>query len=294
MVASLDSVVPMARLVPWLLRVAWAVLPVTAGPGLAAALDGRDAAVRTTASVGLWAAWAVVLVATLVPHPIALTVVRVAVPAGGLASAAAAVAGHGELGAAWWVVVLAVTFLPETAAVFVNGPAYPNERRFLLRAPGPLLLGPLPVAWAVVVAAPTAAALLLAGRQWVAGIVVVALGGPATVVLARALHRLSRRWIVFVPAGVVVHDDLALADAMLFQRRGVVAIRPATVDTPSLDLTRGALGLALELELGEPVTVNVTKPRVAGGEATTCTGLLFTPTRPGAVLAEARSRRLPT
>lgn len=284
----------MTRALPWLLRAAWAVLPFTAGPGLAAALDGRDAAVRTTASVGLWAVWAVVLVATLVPHPIALTVVRVAAPGGAVASAIAATAGHGELGAAWWVVVLTVTFLPETAAVFVNGPAYPNERRFLLRAPGPLLLGPLPLAWAVVVGAPTAAVLLLAAGQWVAGIAVLAVGGPAAVVLARALHGLSRRWIVFVPAGVVVHDDLALADAMLFQRRGVVAIRPATVDTRSLDLTRGALGLALELALSEPVTVNVTKPRVAGGEATTCTALLFTPTRPGAVLDEARSRRLPT
>ena len=284
----------MARVVPWLLRVAWAALPFTAGPGLAAALDGRDAPVRTTASVGLWAVWAVVLVATLVPHPIALTVVRVAAPAGAAASLAAAIGGHGELGAAWWVVVLPVAFLPETGAEFVNGPAYPNERRFLLRVPGALLLGPLVVAWAVVVGVPVAGALLLAAGQWVAGVAVLAVGGAPAVVLARALHGLSRRWIVFVPAGVVVHDDLALADAMLFQRRGVTGVHPATVDTHSLDLTRGALGLALELVLAEPVTVNVTRPRTAGGEATTCTGLLFTPTRPGAVLAEARSRRLPS
>jgi hypothetical protein len=284
----------MTRFVPWLLRAAWAVLPLTAGPALAAALDGRDLTVRTTASVGLWAVWVVVLVATLVPHPIALTVVRVAAPAGAGASVAAVGEHLGWLGVLSWVVVLAVTFLPETAATFVNGPAYPNERRFLLRPPGALLLGPLPLAWAVLVGAPTAGALLLASRQWLAGGVVLALGLPAAAVLARSLHGLSRRWIVFVPAGVVVHDDLALADAMLFQKRGVTGIRPATTDSTALDITQRALGLALELSLGEPVTVNVTTPGTPVGKATTCTGLLFTPTRPGAVLAEARARRLPT
>jgi hypothetical protein len=111
-------------------------------------------------------------------------------------------------------------------------------------------------------------------------------------VLARSLHGLSRRWLVFVPAGVVVHDDLALADAMLFQRRGVTGLRPAPADTDALDLTRGALGLVLELALGEPVTVNVTTPGTPVGKATTCTAMLLTPTRPGAVLSEARSRRI--
>jgi hypothetical protein len=238
--------------------------------------------------------WGLVLLATLVPHPIALTVVRVAAPAGAAASLAAAVDGHGGLGAIWWIPTLAVVFLPETGAVFVNGPAYPNERRFLLRPPGPLLLGPVPLAWAVLVGAPTAAVLLLAARQWVLGAVVALAGLPVAVLLARSLHGLSRRWFVFVPAGVVMHDDLALSDAMLFQRRGVAGIRPATIDSPSLDITQRSLGLALELSLKEPVTVNVATPRSPVGKATTCTGLLFTPTRPGAVLNEARARRLPS
>lgn len=284
----------MTRAAPWMLRVAWAVLPFVAGPGLAAALDGYSAPVRTTASVGLWAVWALVLVATLVPHPIALTVVRVAAPAGALASAAAAIAGHGPVAAGWWAVVLVVAFLPETGAWFVNGPAYPNERRFLLRPPGALLLGPLFLAWGLVVAAPVAGALLLAARQWVFGALVLAVGLPVAVVLARSLHGLSRRWLVFVPAGVVVHDELALADAMLFQRRGVVALRPAPAGTDALDLTRRALGLALELQLGEPVTVNVSTPGTPVGTATTCTAMLMTPTRPGAVLEEARARRIKT
>jgi hypothetical protein len=256
------------------------------------ALDGRDPAVRSAASVGLWAVWTLVLVATLVPHPIALTVVRVAAPAGAVASLVAAVDGHGSPPLLLWLLVLAIAFLPETGAHFVNGPAYPNERRFLLRPPGALLLGPIPLAWGIVAGVPAAAVLLLAARSWLLGALTVVVGLPVAALLARSLHGLSRRWLVFVPAGVVVHDDLALADAMLFQRRGVAGIRPATTDSTALDITQRALGLALELSLKEPVTVNVTVPRTPVGKATTCTALLFTPTRPGALLAEARTRRL--
>jgi hypothetical protein len=282
-----------ARLLPWVLRVSWAVLPFTAGPGLAGALDGRDAAVRTTASIGLWTLWALVLVATLVPHPIALTVVRVAAPGGAVASAIAAATGHAPLGAVWWVVVLAVAFTPETAMTFVNGPAYPNERRFPLRAPAPLLFAPLPLAWAAVVGLPVAGGLLLAAQRWVPGGVVLAVGLPVAGVLARSLHGLARRWVVFVPAGVVVHDELALADPVLFQRRGIAALRPAPAGTEAHDLTQRALGLALELALAEPVTVHLATPGNRAGRAVSPTALLFTPTRPGAVLAEADRRRIP-
>jgi hypothetical protein len=281
------------RLLPWVLRVSWAALPFLAGPGLAGALDGRDAAIPTTASVGLWAVWALVLVATLVAHPVALTALRVTAPAGAVASALAAATGHAPLGAAWWILVLAVAFAPETAMTFVNGPAYPNERRFPLRAPAPLLLAPLPLGWAAVVGLPVAGALFLAGRQWVAGALVLAAGLPVAAVLTRSLHGLARRWVVFVPAGVVVHDELALADPVLLQRRGIAALRPAPAGTDAHDLTQRALGLALELVLTEPVPMHMATPGNRAGRAVSPTALLFTPTRPGAVLAEAARRRIP-
>src|SRR5688572_17062117 len=82
------------RLLPWAVRAAWATLPFTVGAALAAALDERSSAVRTTASAGLWAAWVVVLVATLVPHPISLTALRVSMPAVVVATALAAAAGE--------------------------------------------------------------------------------------------------------------------------------------------------------------------------------------------------------
>ena len=283
------------RLFPWMLRAAWAGLPFTVGPSLAAALDGRSRPVQVVASAGLWAAWAAVVAATLVPHPLGLTALRTAAPAALAAAVAAAVAGHASplaLGGAGLAVALA--FLPETGVLFVNGPAYPGERRFPLRVPGPLALGVLPLSWALALGLPGAGALLLAAGRWVVGGLVLAVGLPVAVVLLRALHGLSRRWVVFVPAGVVLHDPLGLVDPVLFRRQVIQALRPAPAGTDSLDLTQRALGLALELVLTEKVPMTLVKPGSRLGEAGASARLVFTPTRPGAVLREAAARRLPT
>lgn len=282
------------RLIPWALRAVWAVLPLTSGPAFADALDGRSQPVQAVASLGLWAAWVVVLVATLVPHPVSLTVVRCAAPGALAAALAAAIDGDGgPLAVSTAALALAVALLPETGAAFVNGPAYPDERRFLLRAPAPLLLGVLAVVWAVAVAPVVAGPLLLAAGQWVSGGLVVVAGGALSVLLFRAMHGLSRRWLVFVPAGVVLHDHMALGDPVLFRRQVVARLGPAPADTDALDLTQAAPGLGLELALTEEVALVRAKPGQRAGEAATPSRVLFTPTRPGAVLREAAERGLP-
>jgi hypothetical protein len=286
-----------ARLSPWALRVVWAALPLAAGPRLAAALDARSPAVRSAASVGLWAGWAVVLLATLVPHPLALTAVRIGAPAGAAAVGAALVWHSGkpwEAAVALVAVVAAtgVAFSAPVGMAFVNGPAYPDERRFPLRPPGALLLGPLPVAWGVAVGGPAATVLLLAAGRWWAGAAAGAAGLPAAAVMARSLHGLARRWLVFVPAGVVLHDPLSVADPVLFRRQVIDSLGPAPAGSDSLDLTQAAPGLALELVLREKVAMVLVRPGRRGDEAGASARLLFTPSRPGRVLDEARARRL--
>jgi len=278
--------------VPWLVGALWAALPFTAGPALADALHGASEPVRMLASAGLWVGWAAAMVAAAVPHPIALTALRVLAPAGVAAAIAAAAGGHGSaLAVGWTVVVLAWVFSPAVGARCVNGPAYPNERRYLLRAPGPLLFGPLPLAWALAVGGACAGPLLLAGRHWVTGTVSIAIGAPLAVILVRSIHNLSRRWAVFVPAGFVLHDPLALLDPILFTRRTVTSLRAATVGE-GLDLTQGAPGLALELVLNEPVSLTLMKPGRRQGTPESAARVVFTPTRPGAVIDEARTRRI--
>ena len=278
----------------WIVRALWLALPFSAGPAFADSLDGASRAVQVVASGGLWVAWAVVVVATLVPRPVGLTALRLVAPAAVAALVAAAGGGHvSVVGLVNAAIVSLLAVSVEVATVFVNGAAYPNERRFPLKAPGPLLLGPLELAWAMTVAGATAGPLLLAGRQWVAGGVALVTGLPLAYVLGRSLHLLSRRWAVLVPAGLVLHDPMTLADPVLFQRATIDVLHPAPAGTDSLDLTQRALGLAVELVLRDKVPMTLVTPGDRRGEQGASARLLFTPGRPGRLLAAAGERRIP-
>jgi hypothetical protein len=286
------------RLFPWLLRVVWVVLPFTMGPALGAVLAPHTDQVRFAAAALAWSAWAVVLVGTLVPLPVGLTALRITAPAvAGVAIAAACTNWPSALAATIAVIsallALVVAMAPAAGVLYVNGPAYPNERRYPLRPPGPLLLGPLEVAWALTIGPPAAGVLLMAAKAWIAGGIVLGAGLPLSYVLAQALHRLSLRWVVFVPAGLVLADPLTLAEPVLFMREVVETLRPAPAGSDSLDLTQRAFGLALELVLWEKVSLVLVKPGQAGGSPGSSARMLFTPTRPGRVIAEARSRSIP-
>jgi hypothetical protein len=281
----------------WPARVTWFVVPVLLGPAVGGALDSASRPVQLVVSIGLWAGWAVVLVATLVPSTVSLTALRVAAPAAVVAAVAAIVADGPStatvMGLVGALVAALAAFWPGTGEAFVAGSSYGDERRMPLRVPGPLLAGPLVLAWAVAAAGVAAGPLLLAARQWLVGALALAIGLPAAAVAVRSLHTLARRWLVFVPSGVVVHDPLALAEPVLLRRADVRSFGPAPADTTALDLTRGALGLALEVTVAPPVSLVL----AAGGgggvsEATTAAALLISPTRPGAALVEARRRRL--
>jgi hypothetical protein len=281
-------------LFPWAVRLAWAVLPFVTGPAFADALDGRSTPVRTAASVLLWAVWGVTLCASLVLHPVSLTLLRLVAPTALAAAAWAAlqdgVGGAGLLAVAATALATLLVFLPETGVVYVNGPAYPNERRYPLRVPGALLLGPLELAWAVTAGAPVAAVLLLAAGRPVPGIAAALVAAAAGWFLGRALHGLSRRWVVFVPAGFVVHDPMTLVDPVLFPKLQIAAIEPAEAGTDALDLTQGSPGMAVELRLRETAGLVLTKPGERVGPTVDADRILVTPTRPGKVLAEARER----
>jgi hypothetical protein len=276
-------------------RVLWLLAPVTAGPALSHRLAAASTGVATTAAVLAWTGWTLTLVALLVPRAISVTVVRVTAPA---ALAAAIVSAWGRLGAAsalalaWAAVTTVVALSAPVADFYVDGSSYGPERRMILRTPGPLLLGPVELAWAAVVAGLSAGPLLLAAREWVAGGVSLVVGWPLAFVAARAMHQLSRRWFVFVPGGLVLHDRLALAEPMLFPRALVAVLGPAPVDSGATDTTMNALGLALELRLRQPVDLLVRAGR-RGGTKVDTEAVLFTPARPGTLLNEARSRRLP-
>lgn len=283
---------------PWPLRLLWVALPVTLGPALADSLGGHSRPVEVVGSVMAWLVWAVALGATAVPRSVSLTVVRLVVPGGlalsvwaalGSATAWSAVAGPAT--AALAVVLLAA---PGVSDAFVDGSSYGAERRVALRVPMALLVLPVPLSWSVAAASAVAGPLLLATEQWALGTAAVLAGAVGLRVAVPQLHNLSRRWLVFVPAGIVVHDPLTLSDAVLFPRRLLERVGPALDDAGDdvVDATGGALGLVLEIRMTEAVTAGLRRGRDVE-ERRGVRSILVTPTRPAAVLDLAREARLP-
>lgn len=284
----------------WLVRAAWLVLPVAAGPAASSALRGWPGAPRTLAAVLAWAAWTVVLVSALAPRPAGLTALRVAGPAFFvLAVVAAPSVGAADAAGALVSTALAAALAlsPEVAASYANGLAYGDEARFPLRTPAALALGPAPLAAAAVAAGFTAGPLLIADGRVVAGGVATALGVPLAARIVRSLHALSRRWAVLVPGGLVLHDPLTLLDPVLFPRdrvAGLWGLGPGEAVPPdAVDVRLGARRGTVVLDLREETPMAVVARNRRSSELVQARRVAFCASRPGALLAAAAVRRLP-
>ena len=280
----------------WALRVLTVVLAAAMALAIDGAADGRTAA-APVATVAWGITVAAIVVALVAPSPLGLTVVRllvpVAVPAAALTLALGAGAGWG-LGALT-VALLAtlVAFSAETAEALVQGSAYGDEQRLPLRAPAVLQL-PMLLSWAVWCTVALSGVLLLAAGHWVFGAAAAAFAAGLVWLLGRRFHRLSRRWLVVVPAGVVLHDPVVLAETLMMQRRNVAVVRLAAADTEAADLTGPAAGHALEVVVHDMELVvlapTLTEPK---GRALHVQSLLVAPSRPGRALHALAAAKVP-
>ena len=230
----------------WCARLTWALLPVSVGAALSDAFDSWSTAPARVATVLLWSAWALGLIALLAPRSWGLTCLRVLVPAAVAVSVLAALGTSGALAVSAVVsslVAAAFALSSSVACAAANSEAYGDEERFPLRIPPSLFLAPVPLAVALTAAGVAAGPLLLADGRVVAGIAAGVIGLPLAFVLVRSLHALSRRWLVLVPAGVVVADPLTLADPVLMRRENIEVVDRAS---------RTLRGQALDLRLGSP------------------------------------------
>ncbi len=284
------------RFAPAVIRGAWLLL-ILSGVLVGAAVSGRSTPVVAVASALWWGAWGLGLVAVLVWHPAGLVLLRCAAPSALATTLWASAHSSGQplwlrvVGVAAASVGVVVMASSETGHLCVNGPAYPNERRFLLRPAAALTVGPLYLSGALVAGGVIVGPLLLAARQWLVGTLAIAAGAGFIHVLGKALYGQTRRFVVFVPAGFVLHDEFVLRDPALFLRRTVEQIRPALADTDSLDLTNNASGLAIEVLLTEKSEIVRITSRSTSETGKTAR-FIFVPTLPGRLLNEARSRRI--
>ena len=247
----------------WALRALWVVIG-TLAPWTAA-VDERSTAVRAVAMAWGWSLWAVVLFSLLVPAAVSLTVVRAVMPLAFAASIADGRAGVIALVLLTWV----VASLPDTADSLVQGGAYGSETRFLLRTPMTYVL-PTLLAMTVQGITLLGGTLLLAARQWVTGGVLTVLGLVLLRTVPRQLHRLSRRWLVLVPAGMVVHDHMVLAETMMLRMANVTGMSMTTANGEAADLTGGVLGPRISVtarEADKVILSRITAKVLGTGEA---------------------------
>jgi len=288
-----------AQLTLWGARLAWLAAAVVGGRAIGDAVAERSDPVQLVATIGAWAAWAVGALALAVPGLVTLTVVRAVVPGAVVAAGIALVAGASGgsvLALAVPAIVAAVLVgAADTGRVYVQASAYGDEERFPLRPPLGYLAATV-LSWSVWVAAVIAAPLAWAARSWIVAVVATVIAAVATWLLPRRWHQLSRRFLVAVPAGLVVHDPLVLADTLMLRRRQIVELGLADPRRPSgaLDLTGPTPGLAVTITLDETATVVLApRPATPRGRAIHLRALLVAPSRPGAVLRAAAGRRLP-
>jgi hypothetical protein len=287
----------LARFAPWVARVAWIVVAVIGGSAVESAVDGRSQAVAWTAAIGGWTLWAIAALALAIAAVWSLTIVRVVVPLGLVATVAAGIGGATAVELALLggpaVVAGATVMSAEFGRQWVQASAYGDEERFPLRLPVGAGTAAI-VSWIVWAPALVAGPLLLAAESWIAGALLTALALAGVVVLGPRWHRLSLRWFVLVPAGVVVHDPVVLADTFPLRTAQVASIGLAPADTQAADLTGPASGYAVEVATTESVTaVFAFTPSEPNGKAIHLRSFLIAPSRPGRVLRSARARGLP-
>jgi hypothetical protein len=224
--------------VVWTARAAWIVLPLTTGAAFNDMFQPWARGPQIVAAVLLWIAWFAGLVALLAPRPWGFTIMRVVAPVAlalAVASAWSSPWPTAALAIASTAIATATALSSAVAHACAASTAYGREQRFPLRVPISLLAGPLPVSVAAVGAGIACGPLLLANGDIVAGIGSLIVGAPVVALLTRSLLALDRRWIVLVPAGLVVVDPLTFPDPVLLPRELIASLRRAPRETRERD-----------------------------------------------------------
>ena len=212
----------LGRWLAWLARLAWLLVAIVGGSAVEQAVDSRSDAVRFTAGIGCWVGWAIVMLALVIASVRTLTVVarRRAARRGGHAGRRPRRCRRAEparLGAP------AAVAIARGVRRRVRAVVHPGERvrrrRPVSAAGAGGGVGRRRLTWILWAARLLTGPMLIAARSWVAGAVLTIAAIAGLVLLGPRWHRLARRWLVFVPAGVVLHDPVVLADTVSLRDR---------------------------------------------------------------------------
>jgi hypothetical protein len=241
-------------------RVAWVALALIPN-GIAATLASHGRTAQLVFTLGTWALWALGTLAIFWLSPYSLSALRMVAPlatAGLVGFVFASLSTYADVavgdvawslvGVAVGVLALVCIFLPAFGLLHVQASAYGDEKRLLLRVPA-AQIAPIAVSYIVMVAFPVVMLFAVSAEVWwLAALCLV----PTVLifrVVPKRLHRFSRRWLVVVPAGVVVHDELLLAETFMVRTTAVTRVELSATSGEALNLTGDIAGVRRHMVL---------------------------------------------
>ena len=244
----------------WVARVAWVALALIPS-GIAPTLAGHGRSAQVIFTLGAWALWGLGTLAIFWLSPYSLSALRMVAPlaaAGLVGFVFASLSTFNEVAfgdVAWPLVGVAVAvlalvciFLPAFGSLHVQASAYGDEKRLLLRVPA-AQIAPIAVSYLVLAALVVATLFVAAGEVWWLAALCLVLTVLLFRVVVKSLHRFSRRWLVVVPAGVVVHDELLLAETFMVRTSAVTRVELSATSGEALNLTGDIAGVRRQLVL---------------------------------------------
>lgn len=233
-----------------------------------------------------WSLWLLTAIGLFVPSPISLTAIRCVTPIAVVASFAAVA----PLAVFASVVMLVIGFSPIFVDVMVQGGAYGEEKRFALRTPVPQML-PTFIAWGVLCFSLIGGSLFITSEKYAVGIPLAIVGLVLSTRVPKLLHRHSRRWLVIVPAGIVIHDHLVLAETVMSPRSKIASLTIVPEAGESADFTGGVAGprMAVQLREADKIVLSRITAKILGTtEALHVTTFSVAPRRLNAALTEIK------
>ena len=171
-------------------------------------------------SVCFWVGWGLILGSSIIRRPWGLTVIRVLTPTTLPALLAAQLYSHISTG----ILVVALThatlasllsLLPETGNAMVDGLSYGDEKRFLLRVPSAIAIGPLILLWAVVVLGLISGPITVASENWIIGILLIGILSVSKAYILRKYSPACYLLVGFSRRGTA-HDEMDCAELLVF------------------------------------------------------------------------------
>jgi len=250
----------------------------------------------TTTRIALWAMWAVTFLCILVPSCSALTCLRLATPSNLALVLFTTLATNSWSPRSFVSVMLSLicfcfVFSGEVGNTFVQVSAYGDERRFLLRCPNNMVTVQC-LMWALWVGTAITAVSFFNDENWMTGTVFAVLTVALSYILPSRFHRFSRRWLVGVPAGLVIHDSYALAETAMFMKQSIahIGIETKSENSEAADLSGGCHGLSITISLHEFDKVILAATRKdPGGKAIHVQMMRVCPTRVARTVQELTS-----